>query len=99
MATSLLGNAAVLADGGRHYQDRQDYGHYRDHGHRGHGWDRHHKRHPGYRGKIHHHGPRHARHVTNYYRYEDDSDDDKLLIGLAIGGLIGYAINQVAGGY
>ena len=90
MAVSLLGNAAVLADGGRYHHDRQDYGHHQHDKKRQHQDSRyggHHQR--GYHDR-HHHG----RHVTNYYEYDDDNDAEKLLIGLAIGGLIGYAINH-----
>ena len=39
--------------------------------------------------------PRHYRgHGGNTYYYKDDDSDDKLLIGLLMGGLIGYAINS-----
>ena len=34
----------------------------------------------------------HGRHSNNYYRYDDDGDD--LLIGLVVGGILGYAINS-----
>ena len=42
--------------------------------------------------------PRHYRgRGGNTYYYEDDDSDDKLLIGLLMGGLIGYAINSSQG--
>jgi len=90
MAVSLLGNGAVLADGGRYYHDRQNYGHHQHDKKRQYKalrYGGHHQR--GYHDKRHH-----GRHVTNYYEYDDDNDAEKLLIGLAIGGLIGYAINR-----
>lgn len=39
------------------------------------------------------HGSRHRKHRGHYARY-DNSGDEKLLIGLIVGGLIGYAIND-----
>ena len=61
----------------------------RHHGRQGHG---HYGKHHEY--KRHHYKGHHDRHVTNYYRYEEDDDNEKLLIGLVMGGLIGYAINN-----
>jgi len=96
MAVSLLGNSAVLADGGRYHADRQGYGHHGDYGQQKHYKKRYHResRYSGYHDRSHYYKGHPGRHVTNYYEYDDDDDDDKLLIGLAIGGLIGYAINQ-----
>ena len=69
--------------------DRRGDG-YRDHGDR-HGYNSRHgykkqyrDRHPVYRGHR-------DRYVTRYYRYDDDHDD--LLMGLLVGGVLGYAIN------
>ena len=62
-----------------------DYKHYRhhDHKHYSHKYDHH--------AKHRHHG----RHHHDYgKRHKDDDDGEKLLIGLIIGGIIGYAINQ-----
>ena len=89
MAVSLLGNGSVLADGGRYHGGSHDYGHqkhYKQQHYRQHRYGGHHDR-GYYKG---HHG----KHVTNYYEYDDDDGDEKLLFGLAIGGLIGYAINH-----
>ncbi len=91
MAVSMLGSGVVLADSGRYHENRYDSGHHRDYGHekRYHKYYRHGGHHDrGYYGRGHG-----ARHVTNYYEYDDDDNDD-LLIGLAIGGLLGYAINH-----
>jgi Ni/Co efflux regulator RcnB len=64
------------------YADKHDRRHYKQ-GRRHYKQDRHHYKHD------RHHYNRH-----NYaYRYDDD-DDEKLLIGLVLGGLIGYAINN-----
>ena len=90
MAVALLGNGVVLADGGRYHNNRQDYGHQKQYK------QRHHKanRYAGYHSRDYYQG-HHGRHVTNYYKYDDDDDgDEKLLIGIAIGGLLGYAINH-----
>jgi len=51
-----------------------------------HGYEwKHHDRYYGYRGH-------HDRYVTNYY--SQDNDDDDLLVGLLVGGVLGYAINS-----
>ena len=82
---SLLAVVALsLAVPGIASADRRGDG-YRGHGDR-HGYrelrrDRHHDRHD-YR----------DRHITRYYRHDDDDDQD-LLIGLVVGGILGYAIN------
>ncbi len=71
-----------------HYQSRDHYGD-RHHNKRRHKWvhkqDRHHYK--------HHKKQRHYNRHNYAYRYDDD-DDEKLLIGLVLGGLIGYAINN-----
>jgi len=105
MASTLLGSSAVLADGGRHHDSWRDSGHHRDSGHRI-DYGRHHGgRHRGHHrygdrdytvSRNYYHG--HPGHVTRYYSYDDRGDDD-LLIGLAIGGLIGYAIDHADNGY
>lgn len=56
----------------------------------------HHGKHQEY--QRHHYKGHQGRHITNYYRYEDDHDNEKLLIGLVMGGLIGYAINNAQQG-
>ncbi|HYQ73201.1 MAG TPA: hypothetical protein VET88_14890 [Gammaproteobacteria bacterium] len=96
MAATLLGNGAVLADGNRYHPDRQGYSHPRDAGHRNHDKKPYLKksRYGGRHDHGNHHRGRHDWHVTNYYKYDDDSNAEKLLIGLAIGGLIGYAISN-----
>jgi len=97
MAVSLLGNGVVLADGGRYHDNRQGYGHHGDYAQQKHYKKRHHResRYGGYHDRGYYYKGNRGRHVTNYYEYGDDDDgDEKLLIGLAIGGLIGYAINN-----
>ena len=105
LAISLAGSGAAQAEDGRRYSDRHDYGSHQDRQHsrhqsRGHYGDRQHsRRHYAYNNKHdRHHYKHHKKHQHynrhNYaYRYDDD-DDEKLLIGLVLGGLIGYAINN-----
>jgi hypothetical protein len=77
--------ALTLAVPGAAMADRRGGGQYYGHG------DRHHDRH-GYR---HHYRDRHhyyyPGHRNRYYYYRDGHDDD-LLLGLVVGGLLGYAI-------
>jgi len=54
-------------------------------------------------GYKHHHRDRHAdyrghpgRYITNTYRHDDDND---LLLGLVVGGILGYAINGAQQGH
>jgi len=105
-----LGMPAVslAGDDGRKY--RHGYAHHDDRGYRHHKRDyRHHKRewrehrrnhykhHRKHHSKHHykHHRKHHysRRHYNNHY-YKDDDDHEKLLIGLVVGGLIGYALNE-----
>lgn len=75
-------------------------GHGNGHGNGGHG-DRHysHKsgRHHSYGDGGHyyrgHRGGHHGGHYNNYYYRNDDDDGEKLLIGLVVGGVLGYALN------
>jgi hypothetical protein len=79
VALSLAVPGVASADrrgGDRYYDHGGRYGHHD--GYRNHHRDRHHY----YRGHR-------DRYVTRYYRHDDDDD---LLLGLAIGGLLGYAI-------
>jgi hypothetical protein len=76
----LAGSGISWADGGHYRQDRHGYGFHS-------GYDYHKQRHhsrPYYR-------PVQKKKVIKRY---DDGDDDNLLIGLLIGGLVGYAISQ-----
>ncbi len=106
LAISLAGSGTVLAEDGRRYNDRHDYAAHQDRQHsryqsRDHYGDRHHnkqRRHAKAHKYDRHHykqyKKRHHYNRHNYaYRYDDD-DDEKLLIGLVLGGLIGYAINN-----
>ncbi|MGB5472052.1 MAG: hypothetical protein WBQ78_01075 [Gammaproteobacteria bacterium] len=88
LAMPGMASADRRGDGYRDHGDRHGYRHNqgykkqyqgRHHDRRGYYRDRH----PNYRGYR-------DRHVTRYYSYDDDNDD--LLLGLAIGGLLGYAI-------
>lgn len=92
LALTLAGSGSAWADGGRHH-DRHSHGqqgkHYKHGKHykRGkHGKHYKYKR-PHYRGGY-------GRPGSYYYNYEDDDDNEKLLIGLVVGGLVGYAINN-----
>lgn len=81
VALALAAPGAAMADrrgGDRYYGHGDRHHHDYRHGYRKH----HHDRHQHYRG----HRGRH-----NYYYYRDDDDDD-LLLGLVVGGLLGYAI-------
>lgn len=82
---SLLATAVALTlvVPGAAMADRRGGDRYYDHG------DRHHNRH-GYRD---HYRDRHyyRGHPDRYYYYRDN-DDDELLLGLVVGGLLGYAI-------
>ena len=111
LAIFLAGSGVAVADDGRRYHDRHDYGSHQDRQHSRyssgdhHGDRHHHKRRHAYADK---HDRRHYKHDRRHYkqhkkhyynrhnyahRYDDD-DDEKLLIGLVLGGLIGYAINN-----
>ena len=107
LAVSLAGPGAALAGDKHRDYDRHDYGSHQDRQHdrkhyysRDHHGDRHHykqRRHAKAHKYDRHHYKHHNKHRYNRhnyaYRYDDD-DDEKLLIGLVLGGLIGYAINN-----
>jgi len=79
LTVSLAAPGAAMADR-RGHGDRDRVEHHQGHyRERGHGHDRY-----GYRGYG-------DRHVTRVYR---DRDDGRLLLGLVVGGLLGYAINN-----
>jgi hypothetical protein len=81
LTTSLAVPGAALAD---HRGDGdREYGYRFDH----HRVERHRDRHFG---RIDHRDYRDQR-ITRVYR---DNDDDRLLLGLVVGGLLGYAINN-----
>jgi hypothetical protein len=81
VATSLAVPAAAMAD--RRHGDRDYDGHHNDRHYSYRKYDRHYDRNY-YRGYG-------DRHVTRVYK---DHDDDDLLIGLLVGGVLGYAINN-----
>lgn len=78
VALALAVPGAAMADrrGGDRYYGHGDRHHDR-HGYRQHYRERHHDYYPGHRDR--------------YYYYRDDGDDE-LLLGLVVGGLLGYAI-------
>jgi hypothetical protein len=82
IALSLAVPGMASADRRDRHEYRHDYGHDRGyrHGHNKRKFDRHHDR------RDHR-----DRHVTHVYRHDDDDDD--LLLGLVVGGILGYAIN------
>ncbi len=71
-------SAGAWAGGDRHYRGDRDYGHSRG----GHSYS--HK---------HHHDRYPARHHSRPKRHHR-SNDDELLIGLLVGGLVGYAVGN-----
>jgi hypothetical protein len=98
LAISLSGSGAAVADDSHRYYDRHDYGSHQDRRAYANKQDRRHykqdRRH--YKQDRHHYKQqkKHYYNRHNYaYRYDDDNDE-KLLIGLVLGGLIGYAINN-----
>lgn len=79
----LPGLASAEKYGHRHYKHgyKHNYGH--NYGHKKH--HRHGNRHYGGHGYYN-------KHVTHYYKH--DNSNEKLLIGLVVGGILGYAINN-----
>jgi hypothetical protein len=81
-----------------------NYGHSGKHdnyGHSGHSGKRYrYGRYDGHSGKRYRYG-RYDGHSGGYtrkyvtkYKYDDDSDDERLLVGLLVGGIVGYAIGE-----
>jgi len=77
--------ACSLALPGAAMADRR--GHDRDYGH---SYDRHSSRHYDRHYDRHYHHDHHDRVIRHYYKGRDDDD---LLIGLVVGGVLGYALN------
>ena len=91
ISVTLTGSGAALADGGRNHDGWRDSGHRIDHRKQHYGDHRRHRDHVIYRNYYY----GHPGHVNRYYNYDDNDDgDENLLIGLALGGLIGYAISN-----
>jgi len=92
VALSLVGSGNVWAG---KKNDRHDYG-YSQGGHQGkhYSYNKHRKN---KNNRNYYYGGNRYRYnrgyVGNYYKYDDDDSDEKLLIGLLVGGLVGYAIN------
>lgn len=82
VALSLVLPGVATAERRGHDNHHRDY----DSGHS----YKHYKRH---RGDRHHYRGRRGKHAGRYYRY-DDNDSEKLLIGLVVGGVLGYALNN-----
>ena len=82
MTLSLVVPSAAFAGGGHSYGhgNGHKYGHYKKPSYRHHGGGNY------YRGGY-------GKHVTKY-KYDHDNDGEKLLIGLLVGGLVGYAIGD-----
>jgi len=88
VALSLALPGLASADHYGHGRYKHNYKHH-------HGQKKHHRYgHRGHHGKHYRHGGRGYRdkHITHYYK--DDDSDEKLLIGLVVGGILGYAINS-----
>ena len=87
-ATALADDDHRKYRGGHGHHDRYEHGHHKRHykRHRKH----HYKKHGKHHYKKHHYG---HRGYGNHYYYDDDDDED-LLIGLVVGGILGYAINS-----
>lgn len=88
--------AVLIAGSGMALAERRSHDRGHDRGHQGYSYDQHSSRHyydrGHYREKHYYKKPRHYRHRSNYRYY--GGGDEKLLIGLLVGGLIGYAIND-----
>lgn len=91
VALSLVGSGNALA-GKKH--DRHDYG-YSKGGHHGkhYSYNKHRKYKRGPNSYYGGHRYPYNRGYGSYYYKNDDDSDEKLLIGLLVGGLVGYAIN------
>ena len=81
-----------------HRHERKHHKRHHKHHKRQHKHHKHHaKRHYKHR-KKHYHGRHGHGGYRNYYYYKnkdnDDDDHEKLLIGLVIGGILGYALNE-----
>ena len=93
-----LGLPATALAGDRHHDRHGGGHHYKHDGHHKRHY-KHQKRHYKQHKKHHykgHHGGRHYGHRgygSRHYYYDDDDDED-LLIGLVVGGILGYAINS-----
>ena len=92
-----LGMPATALAGDRHY-DRHGGGHHYKHDRHHKRHYKHHKRHYKHHRKHHNRGHDRGRHYGHrgygsHYYYDKDDDDD-LLIGLVVGGILGYAINS-----
>lgn len=90
LLTAVL--ALSLAMPGLASADRRGGDRYYDHGGR-HG---HHGYRDNYRDRHHHYRGHRDRYVTRYYR---DDDDDELLLGLVVGGILGYALPRYPNNY
>jgi hypothetical protein len=88
VASAVLGmilgtSAEALADGGRHHGG--GHGHY--------GYERgHHKHHPVRKGHYRAYPRSYGGH--HKHRHDDDDDQENLLIGILVGGLVGYAMGS-----
>ena len=81
--------------GKRHYKEDRHHAkrHYKKHKrHYGKHHDGYYNRHHGHRKYGHGYGGSYG-YGSNYY-YDDDDDHEKLLIGLVVGGILGYALNE-----
>jgi len=86
--------AALIAGSGMALARDRDHDRDYDRGHHSYSHDRQYSRKHHRDSDRHHYKQRHNyKHRGHYTRY-DNGDDEKLLIGLIVGGLIGYAIND-----
>lgn len=91
--------ATALADDHRgHYRDRDHHGHHYERHHERHSKQhrRHWKKHRKHARERYRHHRRHDHYAYNNYYQDDDDDHEKLLIGLVVGGILGYALNESA---
>jgi len=88
--------AALIAGSGMALARDRDHDRDYDRGHHSDSYDRQHSRkhHRDRDGDRHHYKQRRHYKRHGYYARYNDNDDEKLLIGLIVGGLIGYAIND-----
>jgi hypothetical protein len=87
LAATLSAPTVAWADGGRHYSDRGTDGHRQ--------YNHHYDRHDRYKGYY----KSYPRGYGGHHNHHNDDDGKELLIGLLLGGVVGYAMGNQQSGY